>query len=414
MGRVAWPAKKRYRWRNEFGEGIHIDIHTQAVQLPATYWPQNSAVPPLYQTAAYTYHSVDQVDRIFLGEESGYTYTRGGNPTSETLAALVRDLEGGDGAVVAASGMGALLVGIMTLAPKPTPILLAREVYGGSVGLVRQVLEPLGYSLNWVDARDEMAIRAALSKGPGLLLVETISNPLGRVSPLDTLIPAAHQAGCKVLVDNTFATPYHARPLQWGADLVMHSVTKFIGGHSDLILGVLVGSDKWVDRAASLINVMGVTPDPYASWLALRGARTLALRMERASENAMTLAAMLKNHAALVKVYYPGLTSHPDYAIARRILSRGFGAIFALHLKGGRRAVERFASGLKLVPFVPSLGDVMTTISHPAVASHRELSAEEQETVGIDDGVVRVSVGIENVRDLIEDFGSALTEAEPV
>lgn len=409
---VACRVKKRYRWEKQIAlrEGVHIDIHTKAVQLPDMTWPQNSAVPPLYQTAAYSYSDIDQVDRIFLGDDAGYTYTRGGNPTTETLEALLADLEGADKAVVTASGMGALVVGILALAPSPGPIVLAREVYGGTAGLVRRVLAPLGYTLKWVDAHDEEAVLGTVREEPGLVIVESISNPLGRVSPLDTLIPAIHEAGGKVLVDNTFATPYHARPLEYGADLVMHSVTKFIGGHSDLVLGALAGAHEMVNHAADLVNVMGVTPDPYASWLAFRGARTLALRMERASDNAMTLAAVLKNHPSVAQLYYSGLTGHPDYPVARRVLKRGFGAIFALRLSGGRQAAETFARSLKLVPFVPSLGDVMTTISHPVVASHRELTPDEQRMVGIDEGVLRVSVGIENVRDLIEDFSRALDE----
>jgi cystathionine beta-lyase/cystathionine gamma-synthase len=264
-----------------------------------------------------------------------------------------------------------------------------------------------------VDTHAVSEVAAQMRDNPGVLLVESVSNPLGRVSPLDELIESAHQAGVKVIVDNTFATPYHALPITLGADIVVHSVTKFIGGHSDLILGALVGSKEWIKTADSLINVMGITPDPFAAWLALRGARTLALRMERASDNAMMLATVLKNHPAVERIDYPGLTSHPDYAVARRILKKGFGAIFGLTVKGGRSAAEGVIQRLKLVPFVPSLGDVMTTVSHPVVASHRELTPEEQLAVGIDAGVLRVSVGIENVRDLIEDFTAALTAVQP-
>ncbi len=390
------------------GEGLLTDIHTRAVQPPDIMWPQNSVVPPLYQTAAYAYHSVDALDQIFSGESEGYTYTRCGNPTTEGMAQLLAQLEDGPAAAISASGMGAILVGILTLQPNPGPILLAREIYGGTLGLVRQVLAPLGYRLVWVDTHAGPSLEALLRDNPGVLIVETISNPLSRVSPLDELIPMAHQAGCTVLVDNTFATPYHATPLNWGADLVVHSVTKFIGGHSDLILGALVGGQGLIDRAANLINVMGITPDPYAAWLALRGARTMALRMERASENALALAAALKNHPAVDRINYPGLGGNPDYVVASRLLRRGFGAIFGLRVKGGGDQAEQVASALKLVSLVPSLGDVMTTVSHPKVASHRELSLEEQHAVGIDPAVLRVSVGIENVRDLIEDFTAAL------
>lgn len=411
---VARLGKKRYRWRNTETEGMAIDIHTRAVQLPQMDWPQNSAVPPLYQTAAYTYKSLEQVDRIFEGKDSGYTYTRAGNPTTGALADLIASLEEGEQGAIAASGMGAILAAILALEESPGPILLAREVYGGSLGLVRRVLQPLGYRLVWVDTHDpEACLGIMLENRGGVLLLESISNPLGRVCALDTLIESAHRSGIKVIVDNTFATPYHVRPLKLGADLVVHSVTKFIGGHSDLILGAIVGKADIMQSVDNLINVMGITPDPYAAWLAIRGARTLALRMERASDNAMTLATVLKDHPALAQVNYPGLTRHPDYNVAKRILNGGFGAILGLSLKGGRIAAQEVIRRLAIVPFVPSLGDVMTTISHPQVASHRELTQAEQEIVAIDSGVLRVSVGIENVRDLIEDFTKALSALVP-
>lgn len=378
------------------------------MQLPSIEWPQNSVVPPLYQTAAYVYHSIDDVDKIFLGEDAGYTYTRGGNPTTESLAQLLADLESGDAAVIAASGMGAVLAAILTLSPTPAPIYLAREIYGGSLGLARRVLDPLGYEWAWVDTHDAAAVAELSESPPGVLVLESISNPLGRVCAVDEVIAAAHSGGTRVLVDNTFATPYHATPLTWGADMVVHSLTKFIGGHSDLLLGALVGSQSLMAQAASVVNMTGITPDPFAAWLALRGARSFALRMERSSENALTLATMLKSHRYSAAVHYPGLSSHPDYDTARRLFVRGFGAIIGLRVNGGQPAAERVVQGLRMVPFVPSLGDVMTTVSHPRAASHRELTLAEQEAVGIDGGVLRISVGIENVRDLIEDFSAAL------
>lgn len=381
------------------------------MQLPQVDWPQNSAVPPLYQTAAYAYHSLEHVDQIFLGQEPGYTYTRGGNPTTEALAQLLAQLENGEDSVIAASGMGAVLAAILTLLPEPGPIYMAREVYGGSLGLVRRVLEPLGYELVWVDTHKDERDMTASEGNSGVLILESISNPLGRVCALDRWIARAHEIGAGVIVDNTFATPYHVNPLDLGADIVIHSVTKFIGGHSDLILGALVGSRQLMERAAGLVNVMGITPDPFAAWLAFRGARTFALRMERSSENAMTLATVLKSHPGVSQVYYSGLASNPDYSNARRLLNRGFGAILGVSVAGGRPAAERVLQALSIVPLVPSLGDVMTTVSHPVVASHRDLTLDEQLAVGIDGGVLRVSVGIENVRDLILDFTTALDSA---
>ncbi len=390
-----------------------MDIHTKSVQIPDVAWPQNSVVPPLYQTAAYAYHSIEQADRVFRGEEEGYTYTRGGNPTTKAMAQLIADMEDAPAGVIAASGMGAVAAAILALQPTPGPVYVAREIYGGTAGLARRILDPLGYPFTWIDTHNLGTVEQALSTtGPGIVVLESMSNPLGRVCPVDEVIRVAQQLNSRVVVDNTFATPYHARPLAWGADLVVHSVTKFIGGHSDLILGAVAGPEELVQKVSQVIDLVGMTPDPFASWLAFRGARTMALRMERASANALALAEALVQIPQIEEVSYPGLTRHPDHGHAKRLLENGYGAILALRVARGREGAERLAQSLKLVPFVPSLGDVMTTISHPVVASHRELTPDEQEAVLIDPSVLRVSVGIENAADLIRDFAQAAASVD--
>ncbi len=390
-----------------------MDIHTKSVQVPDLAWPQNSAVPPLYQTAAYAYHGIEEADRVFRSEEPGYTYTRGGNPTTNALACLIADLEEAPAGVIAASGMGAVAAAILALQPTPAPIYVAREIYGGTVGLARRILEPLGFAFTWIDTHSIDQVEHALAAGgPGVVVLESMSNPLGRVCAVDEVIDRAHRVKGRVVVDNTFATPYHARPLSWGADLVVHSVTKFIGGHSDLILGAVVGTEERVQKASQVMDLVGMTPDPFASWLAFRGARTMALRMERASANALGLAEALRHVRGIDEVFYPGLATHPDHAQATRLLKNGYGAILAIRVARGRAGADRLARSLRLVPFVPSLGDVMTTISHPVVASHRDLTPDEQAAVLIDAGVLRISVGIENVGDLIEDFKQAAAEVD--
>jgi cystathionine gamma-synthase len=385
-----------------------VDIFTRSATTPETPTPNNAVAPPIYQTAVYAFDDIDEVDALLGGAKSGYSYTRGGNPNFDALATWIADLEGVEAAVVAGSGTAALLAGILALRPSPCRILLSREIYGGTVGISRRLLGQLGYRMEWVDTHNLREVAEALSGDPAILVAESISNPLGRVSPLDELIAVAHDHATPVLVDNTFATPFHAQPARWGADLVVHSLTKFIGGHSDLILGVVAGGAEPVRAATSLIDSGGFTPDPFAAWLALRGGRTLALRMERASANALALARHLETLAAVRRVYYPGLPSHPDHAVATRLLERGFGAVVSMSLHGGYDAVQRMVRRLKLVRFVPSLGDVSTTLSHPVVASHRELTAEEKAAVQIDPSVVRISVGIERAEDILEDFSQAL------
>lgn len=386
-----------------------MDFYTRAASPSETATPSNAVSPPIFQTSVYSFRDIDEVDALLGGERPGYSYTRGGNPNFEGLAQLIAALEETEAAVVTASGTAGLFAAIVALMPTPSRILLAREIYGGTVGIARKLLTPFGYRMEWVDTHDSVAMDAALSGPPAILVMESISNPLGRVSPLKELIAMAHDHAVPVLVDNTFATPFHARPATWGADLVVHSVTKFIGGHSDLILGVVAGSRARIASVASLVDSAGFTPDPFAAWLALRGARTLALRMDRSSSNALQLARALERMPAVRQVYYPGLPSHPDHGLAQSLLTRGFGSIVSMSLNGGFSAVQRMIQALQVVRFVPSLGDVSTTVSHPAVASHRELSPEEKAAVGIDPSVVRISVGIEDAGDIIADFRQALS-----
>lgn len=386
-----------------------MDFFTKAVGRAEIPTPGNAVSPPIFQTSVYSFGDIAEVDALLGGRRAGYSYTRGGNPNFDALAQVTAELEETEAAVVTASGTASLLTGIMALMPTARRVLLSREIYGGTVGITRNILGRFGFGMEWVDAHDVQAVEAALDGPPAILVVETISNPMGRVSPLDDLIPLAHRHGAPVLVDNTFATPYHARPAALGADLVVHSLTKFMGGHSDLILGVAAGSRDRIAALNTLVDSAGFTPDPFAAWLALRGVRTLALRMERSSANALALATALESTPGVRRVYYPGLVSHPDHAVARRLLTRGFGSVLSMSLDGGYEAVQRMVRRLQLVRFVPSLGDVSTTVSHPVVASHRELTAGEKAAVGLDGSVVRVSVGIEDASDLTGDFRQALS-----
>ncbi len=388
--------------------GTFMDFFTKVTREIPVATPSNAVSPPIYQTSAYTFNDIDAVDAILSGEQPGYSYTRGGNPNTDALGELLAQLEGASAGVVTASGTAALMCAILTLLPSPGRVVVAREIYGGTVGIVRNILGPMGYQMEWVDTHDLSGLAHALQLHPGLLMLETISNPLGRVAAIDRIITLAHTYQTPVIVDNTFATPYHANPGEWGADLVVHSLTKFIGGHSDLILGAVTGSQKEIRKLSRLADSAGFTPDPFAAWLAFRGAKTLALRMQQGSGNALRLAAILEQTPGIRRVYYPGLASHPDHLDAQRLLKRGYGCIVSASIDGGYPRVQALIRHLQLVRFVPSLGDVSTTISHPAVASHRELTSKEKALVDIDDSVVRISVGIESAEDIIADFSQAL------
>lgn len=391
--------------------GSHI--YTQVLAAGETATPPNAVGPPIYQTAVYAFDDVGEMDDLLHHPRTGYTYSRGKNPNADALAHWVAELEGTEAAVVTASGTAALVTAILTLRPAGGRIVLPLEVYGGTVNIAQKLLTPLGYETVRVDVHDGDAVRTALGPGRGVLVLETLSNPLGWIPELDRLITLAHAQDTPVLVDNTFATPYHAQPAQWDADLVVHSLTKFIAGHSDVILGAVAGKEACVRRAAEIVDGGGFTPDPFAAWLALRGARTLALRMERASQNALALAGALEPMAAITRTYYPGLLSHPDHAHAERLLRRGYGAIVTVSLAGGPAAVQRLIPALHWVRLVPSLGDLSTTVAHPSPARPAPTGPSPSWPT-IDGSQVRISVGIDAVDEVLEDFRQALAATSEV
>jgi cystathionine gamma-synthase len=303
--------------------------------------------------------------------------------------------------------MAALHVALLALAPRPVTIVASRELYGGTLALLRQDFEPAGYEVNFVDLRDLDGVRRAMD-GAGLVLAETITNPLCRVPDLEAIASIASTRGVPLLVDNTFATPILCRPIGLGAAVVMHSATKYIGGHSDLVAGVIVGSAAVMAAARSRSVRTGTPLGPFDAWLALRGLRTLDVRMRRHSDNSLALAKAMLTMPGVARVHHPLLEDSPSNPIARRMLPLGTGGMMAFDLDGGRDAVQRMLSRFRLVSFAASLGGVETTISHPEITSHRSLSAAERSELGVGPGTVRVSVGIEDAQDIIADFAQAL------
>jgi methionine-gamma-lyase len=380
---------------------------SRAVHAGRELGARSPLAPDLSLASVHVYDDLEDYDAVARGERPGYYYGRNSNRNRAMLEQAVAELEGAEAGVASASGMAALHMAILALAPKPVTIVATRELYGGTLALLRQDLEPAGYETHFVDLSDLDAVRLAMP-GAGLVLAETITNPLCRVPDLEAIVAMTKGQGIPVLVDNTFATPILCRPLELGAAVVMHSATKFIGGHSDLVAGVVVGSASVMAAARARSVRTGTTLGPFDAWLALRGLRTLDVRMHRHSENSIALATAMRSMDAVSAVHHPLLEGSPSYDAATRLLPHGAGGMMAFDLKGGRAAVQQMLKRLRLVTFAASLGGVETTVSYPEITSHRGLTAEERAELGVGPGTVRVSVGIEAPADIVADFAQAL------
>jgi len=363
---------------------------------------------PIYQSSTFAFRSAKEGAQIFAGEREGYVYTRLGNPT---LAAFEREmafLEGGEAALATASGMAATTTVILTLMQAGENVVASDTLYGGTHELFRNTLKRMGIDVRDVDATKPEEVEAAIDKNTRVLFIETPSNPTLKIIDIARMAEIAHSHGMKLVVDNTFATPYYQRPLQFGADIVVHSATKYIGGHGDTIGGVIIGPKDFIRKARrETLRDLGGCLSPFNAWLLLRGLKTLPVRMERHSWNAMRIAQYLSFHPKVSRVFYPGLRIHPQHELAARQMT-GFGGMIAFELKGGRRAGEILMDSVKLMTLAVSLGDVDTLIEHPASMTHSGYTPEELEKVGITEGLVRISVGIEDVNDLINDLSQAL------
>lgn len=391
-----------------------MNLHTKAVhagerrkaaaQMPVT--------TPIFTAASYTCGTMEQLDRIFGREEEGYCYARYDNPTNAALEAQVNALENGHGALACASGMLALQMAIATaLADRRKSVVAAGALYGASFGLLMNVFEPSGVSVRFVDVCDLEALRTAVAEArPGCILMEAISNPLLRVGQIDRIAEIAREAGAALVVDSTFATPLLVRPLELGAHFSVHSLTKFLSGHGDVLGGVVISDAEHYEGLRLLSRTIGPVLGPFESYLAMRGIKTFPLRMERQCANACRVAAWLAGHAKVERVYFTGDPAHPDAAAIRRMFPPNlFGAMVSFEVRdAGKPEIFRFMDALKTVVRATSLGDVHSMMLYPAMSSHRELSPKHRERMGIRDNLVRLSVGIEAVDDIIEDLEQAL------
>ncbi len=392
-----------------------MDLHTKAVHAGDRKKP-GPAVPvttPIYTAASYFYDTAGQLDRVLGREEAGPSYARYDNPTNTALEEQMTALEGGRGALACASGMAALQIAIATaLDARPKSIVAARAVYGATIILLERVFRPLGVEVEWVDICDLEQVRQALeARKPGCVVMETISNPLLRVGALDRIAQMAQAAGAALVVDNTFATPLLVRPLELGAQLVVHSVTKYLAGHGDVLGGIVVADRAHYDTLRVLSRAYGPVLGPFESYLTMRGIKTFPLRMERQCANACALAAQLRRHPNVERVYFPADPEHPDAQTIARLLPHGlYGAIVSFEIRGAQRSgVLEFMDRLRLVVPATSLGDVHSMLLYPLMASHRDVSPEQRERIGIRENLVRLSVGIEAPADIIADLEQALS-----
>jgi len=378
-------------------------------------WPDSASRPlvsPLQPSVVYVAAGPDALDAQYEGRAPGYAYAREGHPNADTLAAMIDALEGASGGIVTGSGMAAVGAAMLALLAAGDHVVGGDQLYGRSLRMLADDLPRLGIATGLADPTDAAAVAAALRPATRMILIEVVSNPTLRVADLAGIAALARDRGILLAVDNTFTTPRGLRPLEHGADLVIHSVTKLLAGHSDATLGYIADRDPAVAaRLRTVAATFGLTPAPFDCWLAERGLLSFPLRHERASANAAALADHLARLPGVVRVLYPGRADHPDHARAATLLGHRCGNMLAFEVAGGRAAANRLVRAAPALAFAPTLGDVATTLSHPPTSSHREVPAAARAAAGITEGFFRVSVGVEEIGALRDAFTAAVAAA---
>ncbi len=377
-----------------------VGFATRAIHAGQEADPTTGAtVVPIYATSTYTQEAP--------GVHKGYEYSRTGNPTRAAFETCLAALEGADRGLAFASGLAASTAVLSILRPGDE-VIAASDMYGGTYRLLERVFRPWGLRAAYVEKATAAAFQGALTPQTRMIWIESPTNPLLQILDIEAIASVAHRAGAILVVDNTFASPYLQRPIEFGADIVVHSVTKYLAGHSDVIGGAVLGSNELLDRIAFYQNAAGGVMGPFDAWLALRGVKTLSVRMEKHSQNADRLARVLTKHSSIEKVYYPGLESHPSHQLAKNQM-RSFGGMISVQLKGGKENALAFLKGLRLFSLAESLGGVESLVCHPATMTHASIPAALREARGVGDGLVRLSVGIEEGDDLERDLLNALS-----
>lgn len=367
-----------------------------------------SAVTPIYQTSTFSFKNADQGAARFSGEEEGYIYTRLGNPTISDLENTMTALENGFGAMAVASGMAAVNLVYMTYLGQGDHVVSTSAIYGPSRGIMETLYPKFGVEATFVKTSSLEEVKNAIRPNTRLIYLETPTNPTMEVTDILAVSKLAHQNGIKVCVDNTFCSPYLQKPLDLGADVVLHSITKFINGHADIVGGIVIAkAEEDYKLLKPLMTNLGANMDPHQAFMARRGLKTLGIRIDRAQENAQKIAEYLEKHPKIEWIKYPGLASHPQYELASKQM-HGPGAMMSFEVKGGFDAGKKLMDNVELALLAVSLGGIETLIQHPASMTHSKLSKEAKLTAGITDGLVRLAIGIENVEDIISDLDQAL------
>ncbi len=386
----------------------HMAMDTKCIHAGIQENEFGAVIPPIYQTSTFKFKDVDHGARLFKGEEDGYIYTRMRNPTIEAMEDSVAALEGGVKGLGCGSGMAAVSTLFMAVLKSGDHVVCSESVYGPTLTLLTTILCNFGIEVTAVDSSNLEAVRAAMKPNTKLVHIETPGNPTLIMSDIQEIADIAHKAGAKVSVDNTFMSPVYQRPFELGADYIIHSMTKFLNGHADVVAGIIVLKNiEEYPHFRRILNHFGGTIDPFNSFLVHRGIKTLKLRIDKATENSMKIAQFLENHPKIEWVMYPGLPSHPQFALSAKQM-HGYGAMIACELKGGLEAGKNLLNNIKLWQLAVSLGGVESLIQHPASMTHAGMGKELREKAKIPDGLLRISVGIEDVDDLIKTLEDGL------
>ncbi len=386
-------------------------FHTRLIHAGHKKDPLGSVTTPIYQTSTFAFENAQHGADCFAGISNGYIYTRLGNPTIRAFEEAMASLEGGFGGIAVASGMAAVTTMYMTYLGAGSHIVSSAAVYGPSRNVLEKHFSRFGVEATFLDTSRTELVEAAIRPNTKVIYIETPANPTIAITDIAACAEIAKKHGIKLVVDNTFCSPYLQRPLELGADVVLHSITKFINGHADVVGGVLVcKTEEDYKLMYPVMTNMGPNMDPHQAYLVSRGLKTLAIRIERAQENAIQVARYLESHPKIAWVLYPGLESHPQHELAKRQM-KGFGALMSFGVKGGFEAGRKMMDNVQLATLAVSLGGIETLIQHPASMTHAKMSKEAKQSAGITDELVRYSVGIEDIEDLIEDLEQALAKA---